>query len=144
MEVTKLMWKNKKTHSRLIKKITRKLSKMLGCCIGEGVIMGSNVRFPHNAIGTVINSSTVLEDDVIVYQNVTCGRSDIFSKEPISIVVKKGAVLCAGAKILCKSNEELVIGENSIIGANAVLTKSVPPGEIWGGIPARKISDRRL
>lgn len=31
------------------------------------------------------------------------------------------------------------IGENVIVGCGAVVTKSVPPNEIWGGVPARKI-----
>ena len=31
------------------------------------------------------------------------------------------------------------IGENVIVGCGAVVTKSIPPNEIWGGIPARKI-----
>ena len=32
------------------------------------------------------------------------------------------------------------IGENSIIAAGSVLTKSVPAGEIWGGVPAKFIT----
>lgn len=31
------------------------------------------------------------------------------------------------------------IGENVIVGCGAVVTKSIPPNEIWGGTPARKI-----
>lgn len=33
------------------------------------------------------------------------------------------------------------IGENSIVGAGAVVTKSIPSGETWAGVPARKIGD---
>ena len=36
----------------------------------------------------------------------------------------------------------LTIGAGAIIAAGAVVTKDVPPCEIWGGIPARKIKDR--
>lgn len=34
------------------------------------------------------------------------------------------------------------IGNGSIIAAGSVLTKDVPPCEIWGGVPAKKIKDR--
>jgi acetyltransferase-like isoleucine patch superfamily enzyme len=36
----------------------------------------------------------------------------------------------------------VVIGEGSIIAAGAVVNKSVPPYEVWGGVPAKKIRDR--
>jgi len=34
----------------------------------------------------------------------------------------------------------VTIGDNVIIGCGAVVTKNIPSGEIWGGVPARKIS----
>jgi acetyltransferase-like isoleucine patch superfamily enzyme len=34
------------------------------------------------------------------------------------------------------------IGRGSIVGANSVVTRDVPPYEIWGGVPARKLRDR--
>ncbi len=36
----------------------------------------------------------------------------------------------------------LTIGAGAIIAAGAVVTKDVPPCEIWGGVPAKKIKDR--
>lgn len=36
----------------------------------------------------------------------------------------------------------VIIGKGSIIAAGSLLTKDVPPCEIWGGVPAKKIKDR--
>lgn len=36
----------------------------------------------------------------------------------------------------------VTIGAGAVVAAGAVLTKPVPPFEIWGGVPARKIGDR--
>jgi acetyltransferase-like isoleucine patch superfamily enzyme len=38
----------------------------------------------------------------------------------------------------------VTIGNNSIIGAGSVVTKNVPPNEIWVGNPAKKIKDIQL
>jgi serine O-acetyltransferase len=96
----------------------------------------------HWASGLVIHPNTIIEDHVKLYQGVTIGRGDIYQDSSISkmeaVVVKKGAILCAGAKVLC-NNGTLVIGENTIVGANAVLTQSTGTNEVWGGIPAKKL-----
>ena len=34
------------------------------------------------------------------------------------------------------------IGDGAIVGAGAVVTKDIPPYEIWGGVPAKKIKSR--
>jgi acetyltransferase-like isoleucine patch superfamily enzyme len=36
----------------------------------------------------------------------------------------------------------ICIGRGSIIAAGSVVTKDIPPCEIWGGVPAKKIRDR--
>jgi acetyltransferase-like isoleucine patch superfamily enzyme len=48
-------------------------------------------------------------------------------------MVKQGASIGSGATILCN----VVIGENAIVGAGSVVTKSVAPGTIVAGNPAR-------
>ena len=39
---------------------------------------------------------------------------------------------------------EVNFGENSIVGANSVFTKDIPPFEIWGGVPAKFIIRKKI
>lgn len=59
-------------------------------------------------------------------------ENEIKSKK---IVIKDG-VWIGGSCIILKG---VIIGENSVIAAGSVLSKSVPPNEIWGGNPAKFI-----
>ena len=115
--------------------VAKELNYLLGVDIPRCVVIGNNVSFPHNAIGTVI------------YQNVTLGRADVYKSEKDSpsefkgFLIKEGACICAGAKLICKKGT-LVIGKNAVVGANAVLLNSIGDNEIWGGVPARFIGMR--
>lgn len=96
------------------------------CDISPNCRLG-NVIFRH-PIGIIIGGGSILEDDVIVHQNVTFGALR-FSKEerrgiPCNQIIKKGTIICTGAKIL----GDVTIGENCIVGANAVVTKDIPDG----------------
>jgi serine O-acetyltransferase len=131
----------------VIKKLARVCVLLLGADITTDVRFGKNVQFPHNAFGTVIGHGALIEDDVVIFQGVTLGFAyanvrDIPNSFG-SFVIKKGAVLCAGAKIL-SSGAPLVVGENTVIGANSVLTRSTGDNEVWVGIPARKVGVRRV
>lgn len=41
--------------------------------------------------------------------------------------------------IICNS---VTIGEGAVVGAGSIVTKDIPPYEVWAGNPARKIRDR--
>jgi len=63
------------------------------------------------------------------------------------IPTKKGDVIIGsfvwiGANVLIEPG--LTIGENSVIGANSVVTKDVKPFSIVGGVPAKLIRMKRL
>lgn len=128
----------------IIRKLASKLIRLLGADIPLSVKVGKDVTFCHNSVGTVIHRKTIIEDHVKIYQNVTIGRADIYRDKDYKmygIIIKKGAIICAGAKVLCKEGI-LNIGENAIVAANAVLLNSIGDNEIWGGIPAKKIGER--
>lgn len=138
--VTKLIYKRKKIKSRYLKKIYTKIISLCGADIPINVHFGDNVILCHNCLGSVIYDGTYIADSVKIYQNVTIGQADPLTKNPATISICEGAVICAGAKVLSKNN--LVVGKNTIIAANAVLLCSTGENEIWGGIPAHLIKHR--
>lgn len=137
-EVTRLVELRKKTKSTFIQRFITKVILLFGADIPREVEIGENVGFAHNALGTVINSQTVIGDNVAIYHNVTIGRADIRENAPIKIIIEDGALICAGAKIL--TNDVLVVRKNSIVAANAVLLQSTEENSVYGGIPATCIS----
>lgn len=50
-------------------------------------------------------------------------------------IIGNNVRICAGAKVI----GSVSIGDNAIIGANAVVVKNVPANEVWGGVPAKCI-----
>jgi serine O-acetyltransferase len=124
-----------------IKGLSSRILRCLGCDIPKTVQRGSGVRLPHGGLGVVLHPSTIIGDNVSIYQQVTVGRSDIWNCLPSEnfkgVEIKDGAILCAGAKIVTATS--LVVGSGTIVGANSVLTHSTGDNEIWAGIPAVKI-----
>ena len=131
--------------NKLFNKIIYHILLHKGLDLPPDAKLGKNVSFPHNSVGTVIHNNSVIEDNVRIYQNVTLGRADIYNDIKDSkmegIHIKKGAIICAGAKVICKEGI-LTVGENTIVAANAVLMESTGDNEEWAGIPARKVNRR--
>jgi serine O-acetyltransferase len=121
------------------------LLKLLGVEIPRKVKIGADFELAHGGFGVVIHPSTTIGKRVKVYPGVTLGRADIFrpakQSKFESIVIDDDAILCPGAKILCKEGI-LRVGSGSVIGANAVLLESTGMNEIWAGVPARRVGLR--
>lgn len=109
------------------------------------VKIGRDFQLAHRGFGTVIHPDTTIGDRVKIFHQVTIGRADSYRprEESLmrSIVIGDDVIIFPGAKVLGGPGIT-VVGCGTIIAANAVLTKSTGEYEIWGGIPARKISDR--
>jgi len=105
--------------------------------IENDVVIGNNVTVKS---GVQIWDGIRLEDDVFIGPNVTftndlVPRSKQYPKTFEKTIIKKGASIGANSTIIA-GNE---IGELALIGAGAVITKSVGKNELWVGNPARHI-----
>ena len=99
------------------------------CMIGPGVSVGDYSMFASEAM--VIGGDHIM--GVVGVPIVFAGRPKI--KETVV-----GRDVWIGARAVVMSG--VSIGDGAVLAAASVLTKSVPPCEIWGGVPARKIRDR--
>lgn len=132
-----------------------KFINLYGCEVGDFTKVGAFVEIQKNAkVGRhcKISSHTFICEGVSVEDNVFIGHGVVFINdlypratnmdgtlqteadwkvEPT--VVKKGASIGSGATILA----QVTIGENAIVGAGSVVTKSVPANAIVAGNPAK-------
>jgi serine O-acetyltransferase len=99
--------------------------------------LGSRVFIDHG-MGVVIGETTIVEDDVLIYQGVTLGGVSLQhgKRHP---TICQGAVIGAGAKVL----GNITVGANAKIGANSVVVKPVPECSTAIGIPAHVIAKGR-
>jgi acetyltransferase-like isoleucine patch superfamily enzyme len=128
-----------------------------GCSIDDGSKVGAFVEIQKGAsIGKncKISSHTFICEGVHIEDNVFIGHGVMFTNDlfpratnadgsqqseadwsVIETTVKKGASIGSNATILCG----ITIGENSLIGAGAVVTKNVPANTVVAGNPAKII-----
>ena len=116
----------------------------IGCNIGQNVVvsphvnLGNNVKVQNNVS---IYSGVKCENDVflgpsMVFTNILNPRSAIIRRDSyVKTLVKKGASIGANATIICGNT----IGDYALIGAGAVVTKSVKPYALLVGNPAKQI-----
>jgi serine O-acetyltransferase len=122
--------------ARLLSQFTRFLT---GIEIHPGATIGRRFFIDHG-MGVVIGETTEIGDDVMLYHGVTLGGRSLEHGKRHPTLGNRVTV-GAGAKVLGPVH----IGEDSAVGANAVVTHDVPPESIATGIPAvvRPRSDRQ-
>lgn len=130
---------NYRISNRLYKKGFTKLSRILNGLsqfftnvdIHPAATIGRRVFIDHG-FGVVIGQTTIIEDDVLIYQGVTLGGVSL-SQGKRHPTIGKNSVIGSGAKVL----GNISIGKNCKIGANSVVVKDVPCSSTAIGVPAR-------
>lgn len=105
------------------------------CCEIRCADMDKSVLFAHHARGCTIVAAKICRNTVI-FQNVTIGSNMRYNKiqkswENVgSPILAENVIIADGAKIL----GPVIIGENTVIGAGAIITKSIPANSIAYGV----------
>lgn len=105
-----------------------------GVDIHPGAVLGPGLFIDH-ATGVVIGETAEVGEDVMLYHGVTLGGSgaETGKRHP---TVGDRVIIGAGAKVL----GAIKVGDDSRIGANAVVVKPVPSGSVVIGVPGQVIS----
>lgn len=125
----------RRLHSMKIPFIPRLISQISRFMTGIEIHPGANIGkglFIDHGMGVVIGETSIIGDNVTVFQGVTLGGTgkERGKRHP---TIGNNVVIGAGAKVLGNIN----IGDNVQIGANAVVVRDVPPNSTVVGVPGR-------
>jgi serine O-acetyltransferase len=100
-----------------------------GIEIHPGAEIGHRFFIDHG-MGVVIGETTIIGDDVTVFQGVTLGGTgkETGKRHP---TIRNNVVIGTGARVL----GNIVVGENSRVGANSVVLRDVPDNSTVVGVP---------
>lgn len=121
--------------------------KLLGVEFPRSVEWEGPIQLAHGSVGLVVHHATRIGARVTILPGVVIGMRDAHMPagsipDGGRVVIGNDVTLGAGAKVLFRSGEDLVIADGTVVGANAVLLDSTEHGEIWAGIPARRVGSR--
>lgn len=132
----KAIWKYRKAH-KLYEKghyfrarwISQRAARKTGIEIHPGAVIGKGLFIDHGH-GVVIGETTIIGDNVTLYQGVTLGGTgkETGKRHP---TLEDNVMVSVGAKVL----GSFTIGENSKIGAGSVVLKEVPTNSTVVGVP---------
>lgn len=117
-----------------------------GTIVGRGVAVESHTRVGARCkleTNAYITAYSTVEDDVFVAPGVLTsndrfmGRTEARLKQFKGLHARRGSRLGVGAVIL----PGIVLAEESVAGAGAVVTKQTEEATIYTGVPARKLKD---
>jgi serine O-acetyltransferase len=120
-------------HYFLARWVSQRAVRKTGIEIHPGAKIGKGLFIDHGS-GVIIGETAELGDNITLYQGVTLGGTgkEQGKRHP---TLRDNVMVSSGAKVL----GSFVIGENSKIGAGAVVLKEVPPNCTVVGVPGRVV-----
>lgn len=124
-------WFYKKKMFFMARYISQRAVRKTGIEIHPAAQIGKRFFIDHGT-GVVIGETTIIGDDVTLYQGVTLGGTgkDAGKRHP---TIGNNVMVGSGAKVL----GPFKVGDNSNIAAGAVVLEEVPPNSTAVGVPAR-------
>ncbi len=113
--------------------ISQRGVRKTGIEIHPGAKIGNGFFIDHGN-GVIIGETTIIGDNVTLYQGVTLGGTgkEHGKRHP---TIGNNVMISAGAKVL----GSFTIGDNSKIGAGSVVLSEVPPNSTVVGVPGRVV-----
>ncbi len=113
--------------------VARFLSQAARLITGIEIHPGAQIGqrfFVDHGMGVVIGETTIIGDDVTLYQGVTLGGTgkETGKRHP---TIGNDVVIGAGARVL----GNITVGENSRVGAGSVVLRDVPDNSTVVGVP---------
>lgn len=123
----------KKGHYFWARYVSQKAARKTGIEIHPGAEIGKGLFIDHGT-GVIIGETTIIGDNCTLYQGVTLGGTgkEHGKRHP---TLGNNVMVSAGAKVL----GSFKIGDNSKIGAGAVVLEEVPPFSTVVGVPGRVV-----
>jgi serine O-acetyltransferase len=118
-------------HLRLLARYLSQVSRFwTGIEIHPGATIGRRLFIDHG-MGVVIGETAIVGDDVTLYHSVTLGGTSL-QKKKRHPTLGNGVVVGNTSSVL----GDIVVGDNSRVGAGSVVLRDVPPNSTVVGVPA--------
>ena len=127
-----------KGHYFLARWISQRAARRTGIEIHPGATIGNGFFIDHGT-GVIIGETSVIGDNVTLYQGVTLGGTgkETGERHP---TLEDNVMVSAGAKII----GSFTVGKNSKIGAGSVVIEEVPPNCTVVGVPGRIVRQNNV